>query len=176
MTYYWVILNQIFLQKTIPFWAALIVLGGFLVSLSILGLVLVGIVIVSLYIATRKLKVTNIIRMFLLGIFLSVALFSLNVAAQNQLLSKFKSISLISFKGDYTGYDVNDLSALTISANAAVASRNFLNNPILGGGLGSHPLAYDLYAPSYVTKIPGFPRWNTEDAASLFLRLLSETG
>jgi len=64
------------------------------------------------------------------------------------------------------------LSTFTIGTNMIVAINNFFRHPLLGGGIGSHPLAHKIYAPDYGPA----SRLNADDAASLFLRLLSETG
>jgi hypothetical protein len=69
-------------------------------------------------------------------------------------------------------YYTYSLSTFTIATNAIVAINNFFRHPLLGGGIGSHPLAHKLYAPDYGPA----SKLNADDAASLLLRLLSETG
>jgi hypothetical protein len=60
--------------------------------------------------------------------------------------------------------------------NGYVAWRAFEKSPIIGNGLGTHATSYDKYSPDIVN--PHFFMWglNRDDANSLFLRLLSETG
>jgi hypothetical protein len=73
-----------------------------------------------------------------------------------------------------------DYSSFTLFNNAIVAFNNLKEHPVLGTGLGSHQYAYEKYS---LTKTdPTLISWladlelNKEDANSLFLRLLSETG
>jgi len=68
-------------------------------------------------------------------------------------------------------------STNSLFANALVAYNSFKANPAFGSGLGSHKVSYEKYIgdirgddSEYVDMI------NREDAASLFLRLVSETG
>jgi hypothetical protein len=58
--------------------------------------------------------------------------------------------------------------------NMHVASTNFLKNPLFGTGLGSHQIAYGKY--SLVKQYGGINDFNSQDANSMFLRLMSETG
>lgn len=72
-----------------------------------------------------------------------------------------------------------NISSFTIFNNFTVASQNFLYHPLFGTGLGSHQVAFDKYAYKDVfdqVKTPYLNSLNKEDANSLFLRLLSETG
>ncbi|MBL7942087.1 MAG: hypothetical protein JNM00_04940 [Flavobacteriales bacterium] len=71
-------------------------------------------------------------------------------------------------------YDIHG-SSFVLFNNAHIAYENFKRNPIFGTGLGSHPVAFDKY--SY-TNLPGvLPiKFNAQDANSMFLRLMSETG
>jgi len=71
------------------------------------------------------------------------------------------------------------LSTYALVSNAYVAFKSFIGNPLFGSGLGSHPISYSKFI------YPGTFFWepththtgiNRLDAASLFLRLISETG
>jgi hypothetical protein len=78
--------------------------------------------------------------------------------------------------------DVEDanLSTFALVSNMFVTAQVFDDSPILGHGLGSHPLSH----ARYLEEIPGIQsfidmdaeRLNATDAASLFLRSLSELG
>jgi hypothetical protein len=79
-------------------------------------------------------------------------------------------------RGRITLADANP-STNSLFANALVAYNSFKANPAFGSGLGSHKVSYEKYIgdirgdnSEYVDMI------NREDAASLFLRLASETG
>lgn len=78
----------------------------------------------------------------------------------------------------------NDMSIQNINSssfvlynNSHIAWENLKRHPIFGTGLGSHTVAYGKYSYTNSDKIrlPGF-EFNTADANSLFLRLMSETG
>lgn len=58
--------------------------------------------------------------------------------------------------------------------NFHVATENFKLNPLFGSGLGSHQVAYNRF--SLVKQFGGIYDFNQQDANSMFLRLMSETG
>ena len=66
-------------------------------------------------------------------------------------------------------------SAINLYDNYNIATQNFVNNPFFGTGLGSHPVAFEKYTITKHVNIYGFAL-NTQDANSMFLRLISETG
>jgi hypothetical protein len=80
-------------------------------------------------------------------------------------------------RGAIEGTEAN-LSTFALASNTYVAYKSFMGNPLLGNGLGSHPMSYD----KFILDIPGDTYkegllWlNREDAGSLFLRIASETG
>jgi hypothetical protein len=69
-------------------------------------------------------------------------------------------------------------STFALYSNYVIAKESFLNNPLFGSGLGSHPLIYEKtflkYFPANYLK--GYGAQNQQDANSRFLRLMSETG
>ncbi|MDD5492795.1 MAG: hypothetical protein PHV60_08985, partial [bacterium] len=71
-----------------------------------------------------------------------------------------------------------NLSTFTFYSNAFIAYKSLGQNPVLGSGLGSHQLSYQKYISQIVppdrVRITAF--LSSEDAGSLFLRLISETG
>lgn len=79
-------------------------------------------------------------------------------------------------EGDLSLENVNT-SSFVLYNNSHIAWENMKEHPLFGSGLGSHPVAYQKF--SYTTKgaawLKGF-EFNTADANSLFLRLMSETG
>lgn len=65
-------------------------------------------------------------------------------------------------------------SSFVLFNNYVVAKENFFSNPLFGTGLGSHGHAYEKYN---LNKFMGNEyKFNTADANSMLLRLLSETG
>jgi hypothetical protein len=90
---------------------------------------------------------------------------------------RFKdSFSLL--EGKVKNVDQLNLSTYSQYSNYLVARESFLKNPLLGSGLGTHELNYDKYLKNYVNNESVWfsIKLNREDASSLFLRLLSETG
>lgn len=69
-----------------------------------------------------------------------------------------------------------NLSTFAIVSNAIVAYKSFTGNPLLGSGLGSHPVSYDKYISSIVDTKQQVYLLCKGDAGSMFLRLVSETG
>lgn len=71
-----------------------------------------------------------------------------------------------------------NVSSLTLYNNWQVALANLEGSYLLGGGLGSHPLAFERH--SVLFALDSLPYWlaslNSRDANSLFLRVLSELG
>jgi len=73
-------------------------------------------------------------------------------------------------------------SHLTVYAyisNGYVALKSFMNSPLFGHGLGSHPVSYDKYINPGISTMfwqQGYTGVNKNDANSLLLRLISETG
>lgn len=66
-------------------------------------------------------------------------------------------------------------SSYILYNNYIVALKNFSQNPLFGGGLGSHITAFDKYSLAKNFIVKGFD-YNGQDASSMFLRLMSETG
>ena len=66
-------------------------------------------------------------------------------------------------------------STMALYNNLHIASSNFKNHPVMGTGLGSHPVAFGFYNRFDEDTI-WWAELNKEDANSLFLRLMSETG
>lgn len=66
-------------------------------------------------------------------------------------------------------------SSFILYNNFHVATDNFWNNPLFGTGIGSHPIAFEKYSRGKHIKVKGF-EFNSADANSMLLRLISETG
>ena len=71
-----------------------------------------------------------------------------------------------------------NLSTFAIFSNFLVTKESLSNNPLIGSGIGTHALNYDKYIGIYFSEdnIWREMELNREDANSLMLRLLSETG
>lgn len=79
-------------------------------------------------------------------------------------------------EGDLSLKNINS-SSFVLYNNSHIAWENLKEHPLLGTGLGSHQVAYKKYTYTKEGKIrlQGF-EFNTADANSMFLRLMSETG
>lgn len=66
-------------------------------------------------------------------------------------------------------------SSFILYNNAIVTIENLKSNLLFGGGIGSHPVAFNKYSIAKNWKVKGFNN-NSADASSMMLRLLSETG
>ncbi len=66
-------------------------------------------------------------------------------------------------------------SSFILYNNYIVATENFKGNFLFGTGLGSHSTAFEKYSIAKDIGVEGFS-WNSADANSMFLRLMSETG
>ena len=82
--------------------------------------------------------------------------------------------SLISFNINQFG--TSDLSSFAIISNALVTKSALVESHLLGNGLNSHPLSYDKYIGSYMNSLEDLMPLNKDDAASTYLRILSELG
>lgn len=73
-----------------------------------------------------------------------------------------------------------NISSFTLFNNSTVAFQNFARHPLFGTGLGSHQHVFDFYAYKGVYGTTEnalvLNSLNKEDANSLFLRVISETG
>ena len=107
------------------------------------------------------------------------------------ILIAYNSVKEIKIRVDGT-YDVvtgktelasTNWSTFSLISNWEIGFISFVNNPLFGGGFGSHPVSYR----KYINRVLGedtkklkegisIMPLNVEDAASLFNRLLSETG
>ena len=66
-------------------------------------------------------------------------------------------------------------SSIILYNNYRVALENFSTNFLVGTGLGSHPVAFEKYSITKDIGVYGFDL-NSQDANSMLLRLISETG
>jgi len=66
-------------------------------------------------------------------------------------------------------------SSFVLYNNMHIATENLKSHPIFGTGLGSHETAYYKYSLTNTVVLYDFS-FNTKDANSMFIRLLSETG
>jgi hypothetical protein len=164
-------------QRIIPAWAAISILGGFVVTVSLIDFFLLLSVSVSLWVVSRKISAGAMAT-------LSVAIVLTGGVAYAAIASTLPDLSeKLSAMGSITSDDIQvkraeDLSAIALAVNLAVMRANLSRDPMLGAGLGAHPVTYDRENPG-LGRLPAdivTVGMNKEDAASLLIRLLSESG
>lgn len=72
--------------------------------------------------------------------------------------------------------DIANTSTFTLYDNYIVTYNNFLENPVIGSGIGSHQYAFDKFSLTKKYSNLNIFANNSKDANSLFLRIVSETG
>jgi hypothetical protein len=175
-------------RYVMPGWAAVGIVGGITVSMSVVGyagmiMVVIAIRFLAIIFGRRKSvrRRSWTYRARAAGGIGAVAIVAL-VAGQ-PLLDKLQTTTLISEAGVLAEQGTvrdfiitENVSALAIAVNLEIAVKNFMERPMLGAGIGAHPTTYDLKAPDYAFLSPIVYGLNRDEAASLLLRLVSETG
>lgn len=156
--------NFRFLKK----WKSLIIISSVFFSFSLVGYIGIILSLALLFYNYAK------IRHLVIGTIIIFALifFSYNTIGDLKMRAD-DTINVLTGKMDL--YSAN-LSTFTLFSNALVAYESFKNNPVFGSGLGSHEISYNRYIGKVVDVDRVIMFLNTQDANSLFLRLLSETG
>jgi len=164
-------------QRIIPAWTAISILGGFVVTVSLIDFFLLLNVGASLWLVSRKISASAVAT-------LSVAIVLTGGVAYAAIASTLPDVSeKLGAMGSITSDDIRvkraeDLSAIALAVNLAVMRANLSRDPLLGAGLGAHPVTYDRENPG-LGRLPAdivTVGMNKEDAASLLIRLLSESG
>jgi hypothetical protein len=163
------------LRETVPAWAALAIVAGQFVSFSLVAWALAMVVAATVIWFSGHRK-SGALRVAILGMIVLGAGLVLGPRVWPDLRQKVATLDTL---GQETpelvrATDAN-LSALALAVNRKVMSENLRQRPLIGAGLGSHPLAYarSVGDPGVVEGVRGL---NAQDAGSLGLRLLSETG
>ena len=156
---------------------AYVVLLSVLFASSLLALVEFVVVIAFTYALAARWDASSLARLFIRATPL-VAVGALFVSTiGEEVLAKFWSLErLVLPQTDLADAHTVELSALAVLVNRVVMEGNLSLSPMLGGGIGSHPVAYDLLGPGFIAATSGLAGLNAEDASGLLIRLLSETG
>jgi len=160
----------------VPLWIAISIVIAMLVSLSINAWLLFAVVAVSLITLPKKISARMFLQVTSVLTIVFVTLLTIANTTEGSFLSKLTTVALVF---DSSGVDTSDngqLSALAVASNITVALKSLKASPLLGGGLGSHPLSYAVYTPWYVGDMSSLDGLNADDAASLLFRLISEAG
>jgi hypothetical protein len=158
-------------RKTKPLyykrWQSIAMVVAYLISFSSLGIIAVFLTVLLLLLNFGLFRYAFI--------FVPAFYFGFNWAYSNipEFRERFDGTFDI-FSAGGADTDVHG-SSFVLYNNYQIAVKNWKQNPVLGTGLGSHPIAFDRYS---LTNQPGIVviDFNKADANSMFLRLLSETG
>lgn len=172
------IIARIFqLTKLISPLKGLIILTVFLLSKSAIGYVglLISIMILASYKYSFLHNPRNII--IITFLFSTVAFYIYKIPDV-----KFRVDDTIKlfFDKQVSGKDIDkiNLSTYAFYSNYKIAKRSYLDNPLIGTGLGTYEFNYDKYLQKEIpqSNMRKYTKVNRSDANSMFLRLLSETG
>jgi hypothetical protein len=109
-------------------------------------------------------------------LFAPIFYYSFNYSYENipEFRQRFDGTFDIFTTQDFRNHEIHG-SSFVLYNNYHVALENFKRNPVFGTGLGSHPTAFEKYS---LTKLEGVVEidFNKQDANSMALRLMSETG
>ena len=164
-------------RRIIPGWTAISILGGFVVTFSLIDFFLLLVVAGSLWVVSRNISASAIATMSTATVLIGVVAYTAIASTLPQLSEKLGATGSIT-SDDIQVKRAEDLSAIALAVNLAVMRANLARDPMLGAGLGAHPVTYDRENPG-LGRLPGdivTVGMNKEDAASLLIRLLSESG
>jgi hypothetical protein len=164
-------------QGIIPASAAIAILAGFVVTVSLIDFALLLVVTASLWMVSRRIRGRVIALSVVGGALLSIAAYGALASTLPEMGEKLGAMSAIT-SDDIRVNRAEDLSAIALAVNLSVMRANLARDPILGAGLGAHPVTYDRENPG-LGRLPAdivTIGMNKEDAASLLIRLLSESG
>lgn len=163
---YNVITRRNFYYSRLQNWTIIIV---YLLSFS--GMGQIGIFITMILLAVNFGLIRYII------VIIPVGLISFNYLYNNvdDFRERFDSTYGLFVEGEEFELGKTHGSSFILYNNYIVATENFKNNFLFGTGLGSHPIVFEKYSIAKDIVVEGF-NWNSADANSMFLRLMSETG
>lgn len=156
------------------------ILAGIFVTLSSLGIGAVAATAAAIWLFDPRVRFWRAIAY--VGVFLAL-LFGGVLAllqADSEIVEKAMSLALVAQAAQgqsIGGIDAGDVTALAIATNFYVMQMNLERWPLLGAGIGAHPVAFAATPLLPFAEVPDqLIRLNSQDAASLAIRLLSETG
>jgi hypothetical protein len=168
---------RIAVQDIIPRWIAIAILAGFIVTVSLVDLLLLLTIAVSMWMVSRRISAGAVAAVSAAAIVIGVASYAAIASNLPEMSEKLSAMDAIT-SGDIEVKRAEDLSAIALAVNVAVMRANLARDPMLGAGLGAHPVTYDRENPG-LGRLPAeivTIGMNKEDAASLLVRLLSESG
>lgn len=156
------------MRTRVPLWCAWVIFIGYSLTFSLnayVGLLAILLSVVSQKYRQHKAKLALAI-LFACTLFISagLAISSLRV----------RLIQLVSF--DPRQLDSNNLSTFAFLSNGLVTFQALISSKGFGFGINSHADSYDKFLGKFFSAFQVVMRLNTDDAASLYFRLLSEFG
>lgn len=149
-------------------WKSFVIILSFTFSFSSVGYIGAMFSILILAYNFNKIRYFFIAAMIVLSLFFFMRNYVGEFAARTD-----STIAVLTGEGTI---EESNLSTFAIMSNALVAYRSLQNNALIGTGLGSHELNYDKHIDIVIDTEKAKTVVNKEDAGSLFLRLVSETG
>ena len=165
------------IRKIISLRSAIFIMAGFVVTVSVVDFVLLLVVAASIWFVSRAMSAGAMFGVLGAIIVIGVAAYSAMVSALPDVSAKVAAMSSLASE-DLRVERAEDLSAIALAVNVSVMRANLAREPIMGAGLGAHPITYDRENPG-LGRLPSdilTIGMNKEDAASLLIRLLSESG
>ncbi|HLI79668.1 MAG TPA: hypothetical protein VKV03_06775 [Candidatus Binataceae bacterium] len=165
------------IRSVIPGWSAILIVAGFVVTVSLIDFFLLLVVSVSIWMVSRTSSASVFAGLFGATIVIGGVAYSAIASTLPDLNAKIAAMSSLA-SDDLRVERAEDLSAIALAVNVAVMRANLARAPMIGAGLGAHPITYDRENPG-LGRLPAdimTVGLNKEDAASLLIRLLSESG
>ncbi len=165
------------LQRMVPAWTAVAILAGFMVTLSLIDFFLLMVAGGSLWMVSRQISGRAVAAVAVATILVGCIGYAAIASTLPELSEKLGATESIT-SDDIQVKRAEDLSAIALAVNLSVMRANLARAPMLGAGLGAHPVTYDRENPG-LGRLPAeivSVGMNKEDAASLLIRLLSESG
>jgi hypothetical protein len=155
-------------RKIIPNWMVALFLATLVFTFSSIAYIGLAITLLLMVINFRKFKylaaISVVLPILALLAYTHVRDFQVRVDGSQNLIQGTASL------------EESDLSNFALFSNMEVAFRSFSENPLIGSGLGSHTVSYNRHIGNIINLDRMKLLLNQEDANSLGLRLISETG
>lgn len=164
------------IARVIPQWAAVAILLGFVVALSLVGYFLLASIAVSLWLVSHRLGWKTITGAVVSAVVMLGILYVAVVSEVPELIEKVATLMVV--VSPDTRFAWGQESAFDLALNVSVMQHNLTQSPLFGAGLGAHPVTYEEIEPG-AGRVPLMEfekQLNKEDANSLLVRLLSESG
>lgn len=164
------------IARVVPRWAAVAIMLGYLVALSLVGYFLLTVIAASLWVVSRRLEWKTVAGAAVSALAIVGFVYVAVASSLPELVDKVMTVAVVGSPGTPFNYDM--ISALDLALNVSVMEHNISTRPLSGVGLGGHPITYEDLNPG-LGRLPLAEmkhELNKEDANSLLVRLLSESG